>query len=69
LAVVLFVIFLKADGKVVPVLQLSITPWRRIGEWRYSSTHSWPRQSIEVNGQLHTPAALPPGKEPLVPIG
>jgi hypothetical protein len=22
------------------VLQLSTTPWRRVGEWRYSSTHS-----------------------------
>jgi hypothetical protein len=29
-------------GKVtdVPVLQLSTTPLRRIGEWRYSTTHS-----------------------------
>jgi hypothetical protein len=24
---------------------------------------------MEVNGQLHAPAALPAGKEPLVPIG
>jgi hypothetical protein len=24
---------------------------------------------MEVNGQLQAPAALPPGKEPLVPIG
>jgi len=24
---------------------------------------------MEVTGQLHDPAALPPGKEPLVPIG
>jgi hypothetical protein len=23
---------------------------------------------MEVSGQLHAPAALPPGKEPLVPI-
>jgi len=23
---------------------------------------------VEVNGQFHAPAALPPGKEPLVPI-
>jgi hypothetical protein len=23
---------------------------------------------MEVNGRLHAPAALPPGKEPLVPI-
>jgi hypothetical protein len=30
----------KGNDKVVPVLQLSTTPWRRIGEWRYSSTHS-----------------------------
>jgi hypothetical protein len=24
---------------------------------------------MEVSGQLHVPAVLPPGKEPLVPIG
>jgi hypothetical protein len=30
----------SGKGKVVPVLELSTTPWRRIGEWRYSSTHS-----------------------------
>jgi hypothetical protein len=24
---------------------------------------------MEVSGQLHTPAALPPGKETLIPIG
>jgi hypothetical protein len=24
---------------------------------------------MEVSGQLHAPAALPPGKEPLVPTG
>jgi len=29
----------------------------------------WPRHWMEVSGQLHVPAALPPGKEPLVPIG
>jgi hypothetical protein len=27
-------------GKVIPVLWLSTTPWRCIGEWRYSSTYS-----------------------------
>jgi hypothetical protein len=27
------------------------------------------RHYMEVSGQLHAPAALPPGKEPLVPIG
>jgi len=30
----------KVNGEVVPVLSLSITPWRHIGEWRYGSTHS-----------------------------
>jgi len=24
---------------------------------------------MEMSGQLHAPAALPPGKEPLLPIG
>jgi len=24
----------------VPVLNVGTTPWRRIGEWKYSSTHS-----------------------------
>jgi hypothetical protein len=56
--------------KVVPVLnKLSTTPWRRTGEWMYRSTFSWPRHQMEVSGQLHVPAALPPGKEPLVPTG
>jgi hypothetical protein len=27
------------------------------------------RHYMEVSGQLHAPAVLPPGKEPLVPIG
>jgi hypothetical protein len=27
-----------------------------LGEWRYSSTHSWPRDWMEVSGQLHSPA-------------
>jgi hypothetical protein len=30
----------KGKGKVVPVLNLSTTPWRRMGQRRYSSTHS-----------------------------
>jgi hypothetical protein len=29
----------------------------------------WPRRCMEVSGQLHVPAALPPGKETLVLIG
>jgi hypothetical protein len=28
----------------------------------------WPRHWMEVSGQLHAPATLPPGKEPVVPI-
>jgi hypothetical protein len=39
------------------------------GEWMYRSTFSWPRHWLEVSGQLHAQAALPPGKEPSVPIG
>jgi hypothetical protein len=45
--------------------QLSITPWRRMEEWMHRSTFSWPRHYLEVSGQLHAPAALPPGKSPL----
>jgi hypothetical protein len=29
----------------------------------------WPRHQMEVGWQFHAPAALPPGKEPLVSIG
>jgi hypothetical protein len=28
------------------------------------STYTWPRHSLEIGGQLHTLAALPPGKQP-----
>jgi hypothetical protein len=42
--------------------------WRRMGEWMYSSTH-WPRHQMEMSGQLHAPATLPPGKESLIPSG
>jgi hypothetical protein len=44
--------------------ELSNIPLRHMREW----TFSWPRHYLEVSGQLHTPAALPPGKEPPVPI-
>jgi hypothetical protein len=40
-----------------------------MGEWMYRSTFSWPRHYQEVSGQLHAPAALPPGKEPPLSIG
>jgi hypothetical protein len=39
------------------------------GEWRYSSTNSYPRHYMQVNGQFHAPSALHPEKEFLVPIG
>jgi len=58
------------EGKVVPGCFLT--------EHHDMKTHSgnggtapriiWPRHSMDANGQLHAPAALPPGKEPLVPI-
>jgi hypothetical protein len=44
------------------------TPWRCMGEWMYRSTFSWPRHYLEVSGQLHAPAALPPGKSPRYPL-
>jgi hypothetical protein len=34
------------------------------GEWMYRSTYSWSRHLLEMSGQLHAPAALPPEKEP-----
>jgi hypothetical protein len=30
--------------------------------------HSWPRHYMEVSGQLHSSAALLPGKEPPYPL-
>jgi ligand-binding sensor domain-containing protein len=35
----------------------------------YRSTLSWPRNQLEMCDQLHAPVALPPGKQPPVPIG
>jgi hypothetical protein len=57
-------------GKVSPVLnKWSTMPWRCRGESIYRSTFSWPRSLIEVSNQLHSLAALPPRKEPPVPLG
>jgi hypothetical protein len=39
-----------------------------MGEWIYRPIFSWPRHELEVSGQLHDPAALLPGKEPLYPL-
>jgi hypothetical protein len=48
--------------------KLSTTPWRHIGEWRYSSTHSL--TSALDGGKWSTlrPPALPPGKSPRYPL-
>jgi hypothetical protein len=37
--------------------------------WMYRSTFSWPCHWLEVSGELHAPATLPPRKELPVPIG
>jgi hypothetical protein len=56
--------------KVVLVLkELSTMPWRRMGEWMYSSTFTWSQHYLEMSGQFHAPAALSPEKERPVPIG
>jgi hypothetical protein len=39
-----------------------------MGEWMYRPRFSWPRHKLEVSGQLHAPAALPPGKKPQYPL-
>jgi hypothetical protein len=45
---------------------ISTMPWRRMGNSRSSSPHSWLRHYMEMNGQLHSQAALLPRKEPQV---
>jgi hypothetical protein len=40
-----------------------------MGEWTHGSTFFRPRYELEVSGQLHATAVLPPGKEHPVPIG
>jgi hypothetical protein len=39
------------------------------GEVEVELKSSSPRQWMEVNRQLHVPAALLPGKQPTVPFG
>jgi hypothetical protein len=39
------------------------------GETEVQLHHSWPWYQMEVSGQLHTPATLLPGKQPLVHTG
>jgi hypothetical protein len=40
---------------------LRIMTERNMEEWWYSSTQSWPRNYIKVNGNLYARAALSPG--------
>jgi hypothetical protein len=56
-------------GKIVPVLLTKHHAMKAYWEWRYSPLILWPRHYMQVSGQLHAPAALPPGKEPPVSIG
>jgi len=61
----------KGKGKVVPVPFFNWAPQHEgvLGEWRYRSMHSLTLILVGESGQLLAPANLPPGKEPLVPIG
>jgi hypothetical protein len=52
-----------SQSPVTPVLQLSTTPWRRMGEGGFTSTPL----TLALDGGKWS--ALPPEKEPLVPIG
>jgi hypothetical protein len=61
--------WLVSVGWVVPVLNWAPRHKDVLGEWRYSSTHSLTSALDGGSGQLHAPAALPPGGEPPVPIG
>jgi hypothetical protein len=60
---------LKRPCRFLVRLQIYKLIWRRMVEWMYRSIFSWPRHWLEVSVQLHSPAALPLGKEPPVPIG
>jgi hypothetical protein len=63
----------KCKGKVVPLLLFLTEEHHAVkaywGSEGIDPLILLPRQQMEVSGQLHAPAALPPGKEPLVPIG
>jgi len=56
----------KGKGKLVPVFNRAPRHEGVLGEWGYSST---PLTSVLEGGGWSAPADLPPGKEPLVPIG
>jgi hypothetical protein len=64
---------LRVKTEVVLVVNYSsIRPLRRMVEWMYRSTFSFPWNESEVSGQLHAHAPLffpSPGKETPIPIG
>jgi len=61
---------IKVKGNDVPVLfsehHIMKVYW---GSGSITPLIRWPQHYMEVSGQLHTAATLPPGKEPPVPIG
>jgi hypothetical protein len=57
------------EGKVIPVLNYAPRHEDVLEEWMYSSTYSLTSALDGGGGQLHVPAALPPRKEPPLPIG
>jgi hypothetical protein len=58
------------EGEVVPVLLTKHHAMKAYwGSGGIATLILLPWHWVEVSGQLLSPAALPPGKEPLVPIG
>jgi hypothetical protein len=54
----------RGKGKVIPVLELSTTPWRRIGEWKYRSTHSLTLALEGGEGSASRPSRFIPRERP-----
>jgi hypothetical protein len=55
----------QVKSEVAPVLNtLSTTPWKHMGEWRYSSTILDLRTRWRLSGQLHARPLYPWGKRP-----
>jgi hypothetical protein len=58
---------IKDKGKVAPVLsKLSTMPWRRMGEWMYRSTYSWPNWRWAVSFTARP--LYPRGNSPRYPL-
>jgi hypothetical protein len=47
--------------------KLATMQWRSMGNGGRAPFNLWPRHLMKVSGQLHAPAAVLPGKEPLTP--